>query len=64
MVDTVSSGSDALDWTMRHSFSAGMSALSAGRQSKMFDAEADVPSCTTSFAVVQFHPAPGQFGPA
>src|SRR2546427_4236133 len=49
-----------LDWTMRHSFSAGIDASIAGKQSKMFaprDVADDI--CTTMLAVVQFPPSPG-----
>src|SRR2546425_6818045 len=54
-----------LDWTIRHSLSAGNVASSAGKQSKMFaPGDVDVDICTTMLAVVQFHPSPGQFGPA
>src|SRR5712664_3136359 len=61
----VSSGFRTLDWTMRHSFRAGITASNDGKQSKMFaPGDVDVDICTTMFAVVQFHPAPGQFGPA
>src|SRR5438094_254398 len=60
----VSSGSKTLDWTMRHSFSAGIVALIDGRQSKMFAPDLPVPICTTLVAAVQFQPSPGQLGPA
>ncbi len=64
-VVAVSSGLRTLDWTMRHSFRTGIEASIVGKQSKMFAAgSVDDVICTTMFAVVQFHPAPGQFGPA
>src|SRR5687767_4554555 len=60
-----SSGSNTLDWTMRHSFRAGNVVFSAGEQSTMLTAcSAAGASCTTMLAVVQFHPVPGQLGPA
>ena len=53
-----------LDWTMRHSFSAGNVASTAGKQSKMFAPDVAVLICTTRVAAVQFQPSPGQLGPA
>src|SRR3989442_2719436 len=51
-----------LDWTMRHSFSAGIDASIAGKQSKMIapgDVAHDI--CTTMLDVVQVHASPRQF---